>query len=227
MSLHVFGTVLTVRAVAHNNRGEVEGGNVNTLQKIVRNEDLHSTVSGEAIRYAIRELWAQRFPKELNRPMPEAQSMSKTKAKKARKWRNPNFEKKNEKKFLDDDVLGYMSASTDTVFRRGVLEVCRAISTTPWPGTMMNHFAAPGSQPKNNPNPVPYTTEVHDTRYQFTFAMTPNALLDEKTTRTAKTLEAIRDLRRVAFLQSLRLRAGSRHPAHHRRSRSANHVLFR
>ena len=49
MSLHVFGTVLTARAVAANNRGENEGTTA-TLQKIIRDGDLFTTVSSESIR---------------------------------------------------------------------------------------------------------------------------------------------------------------------------------
>src|SRR5271156_6359003 len=56
MTMHLFGTILTPQAVAHNNRGESEG-TVSTLQKVIRNGDIYSTVSSEAIRYALRESW--------------------------------------------------------------------------------------------------------------------------------------------------------------------------
>ena len=47
MTMHLFGTVLTAEAVAANNRGENEG-TVSTLQKIIRNGEVFSTVSAEA-----------------------------------------------------------------------------------------------------------------------------------------------------------------------------------
>src|SRR5262249_43833386 len=81
----------------------------------------------------------------------------------------------------------------------GILEISRAVSTIPWPGTISAHFASPGSNPSVSTDyPIPYQCEVHDTRYQFTFAMTPDALLQDKYARTERTLHAIRDLRRVA-----------------------------
>src|SRR5271166_6176305 len=66
MTMHLFGTVLTPQAVAHNNRGESEG-TISTLQKVIRNGDLHSTVSSEAIRYALRECWLADAELKLNR----------------------------------------------------------------------------------------------------------------------------------------------------------------
>jgi CRISPR-associated protein Cst2 len=117
-------------------------------------------------------------------------------------WADKTFE--NPAQFIDDDVLGYMDANAQ-MNRRGILEISRAVSLSPWPGTISPHFASPGSNVAVGPNaktkqyePIPYQAEVHDTRYQFTFAMTPDALLKDKFARTERTLHAIRDLRRVA-----------------------------
>jgi len=186
MTMHLFGTVLTPQAVAHNNRGESEG-TVSTLQKVIRNGDLYSTVSSEAVRYALREGWLADNGVKLNRKVSHDGS----------EWVDKEF--KNPQDHIDDDVLGYMHAKKETESRRGILEISRAVSTTPWPGTVSAHFASPGSNPAVAPdNPIPYQCEVHDTRYQYTFALTPDALLKDKKTRTEKTLLAIQNLRRPA-----------------------------
>lgn len=186
MTMHLFGTVLTPQAVAHNNRGESEG-TVSTLQKVIRNGDLYSTVSSEAIRYALRESWLADADLKLNRKVSHNAS----------DWADKEFKKPGE--FIDNDVLGYMHAKKETVSRRGILEISRAVSSSPWPGTVSPHFASPGSNPAvASDNPIPYQCEVHDTRYQFTFALTPDALLQDKKARTEKTLLAIQNLRRPA-----------------------------
>lgn len=186
MTMHLFGTVLTPQAVAHNNRGESEG-TISTLQKVIRNGDLYSTVSSEAIRYGIREGWLADSTLKLNRKVSHNQSV----------WMDKEF--KDAEEFLDNDVLGYMHAKKETVSRRGILEISRAVSTSPWPGTLSPHFASPGSNPAvAADNPIPYQCEIHDTRYQYTFALTPDALLKDKKTRTEKTLFAIQNLRRPA-----------------------------
>src|SRR3954454_9434864 len=100
--MHLFGTVLTSQAVAHNNRGESEG-TVSTLQKIIRNGDLHSTVSSEAIRYALRECWLADGKLALNRKVSHDGS----------EWVDKEFKKPEE--FIDNDVLGYMHAKKETV----------------------------------------------------------------------------------------------------------------
>jgi CRISPR-associated protein Cst2 len=186
MSLHIFGTILTARAVAANNRGENEG-NATTLQKVIRGGDLCTTVSSEAIRYAIREVW-QTDGIDLNRVVSHHGS----------EWTDKEF-KKGWEKYIDNDVLGFMHAKKETNSRRGILEIGRAVSVTPWPGTVSSNFSSPGSNPGvTHNNPIPYAAEMHDTRYQFTFAMTPEALEGgDKLKRTTATLSAIQNLRRV------------------------------
>lgn len=187
MSLHVFGTVLTARAVAANNRGENEG-TATTLQKVIRDGDLFTTVSSESIRYAIREGWLEDSTAKLNRAVSHRGS----------EWEDREF-KKGWEKYIDNDVLGFMHAKKETLSRRGILEISRAVSSTPWPGTVSANFASPGANPGvTHSNPIPYAAEMHDTRYQFTFAMTPQAIEGEdKLERTAATLRAIQSLRRV------------------------------
>jgi CRISPR-associated protein Cst2 len=184
--MHLFGTIITAQAVAHNNRGESEG-TVSTLQKVIRNGDLYSTVSSEAIRYALRESWLADPKLKLNRKVSHD----------GNEWEDKEFKKPED--YIDNDVLGYMHAKKETVSRRGILEISRAVSTTPWPGTVSAHFASAGSNPAvAADNPIPYQCEVHDTRYQYTFALTPDALLKDKKARTEKTLLSIQNLRRPA-----------------------------
>lgn len=59
MALHVFGTILTHRAVAHNNRGENEG-TVSTLQKIIRNGEPHRRTS---LTYCAYKSYMDRLPR--------------------------------------------------------------------------------------------------------------------------------------------------------------------
>lgn len=182
MARHLFGTVLTPHGIASNNRGE-SAGNVATLQKVIKDDGLFTTVSAEAIRYAIREAFTE-VGRDLNRRITASGS----------EWTDPTFE--NWRSHVDDDLLGFMLPNRETVKRRGRLEVSRALSTRPWPGDVAFNAAAVGAQSSGNPNPIPYGTEIHATRYQYSFALTPEALEDPA--RALFALESIRDLRRVA-----------------------------
>jgi CRISPR-associated protein Cst2 len=200
MSKHLFGMILTHQGIFANNRGENEG-NSSTLQKVLRNGELFTTVSAESIRYAIREGWQSDNDKNrlLNRTMPNHRSCI---------IQDNNFTEWT--KYLDDDVLGFMHARRETTSRRGILEITRAISTTPWRGELIHNFASPGSNPAVSTNdPIPYAVEIHDTRYQFGFAMTPEFLgreglgakdtfdAKEKRNRLTWVLNAFLNLRRV------------------------------
>jgi len=203
MTMHLFGTMLTFQGVASNNRGEVSGGTVATLQKVIRNGDIYSTVSSEAVRYALRESLQTVPDVHMNREVGHA---GKSEGSSDSTWKAKEFgadEKYDKTAYFDDDVLGYMNANARQT-RRGILEIGRAVSIDAWPGTISSQFATPGSNPIDKPNdkskrfePHPYQCEVHDTRYQYTFAMTPDGLLAEKYLRTEKTLFALQNLRRV------------------------------
>lgn len=202
MTTHIFGMILSHQGTFSNNRGEGEG-TTNTLQKVIREGDLYSTVSAEAIRYALREQW-QEQNETLNRRTLDHHQVQISDGDFAN-WQNN----------LDDDVLGFMHAQQDTVSRRGNLEVTRGISTTPWAGEVMQNFASPGSNPIGNEHPIPYAVEVHHTRYQFGFALTPDALgrernyndqgepmdsvhnAEERIRRVQATLNGLCNLRRV------------------------------
>jgi len=184
--MHLFGAVLTAKGTAANNRGENEG-TVSTLQKIIRNGEIWTTVSAEAIRYALREVWLEDPSAQVNRQVSHQGSA----------WADDTFQ--NCADYVDDDVLGFMRAGNETISRRGVLEITRAISTTPWNGDVTANFASPRANPAvTHGNPIPYAVEQHHTRYQYGFAMTPDSLLRDKAARVEKTLLGLQNLRRVA-----------------------------
>ena len=74
----------------------------------------------------------------------------------------------------------------------------------------MHNFASPGSNPAvTGDDPIPYSVEVHHTRYQFGFALTPDSLgrtdnntasvhaNEERLRRIQATLHGLASLRRV------------------------------
>lgn len=209
MSKHLFGLILTGFGVAANNRGET-GGNMTTLQKLLWKGDVHTTVSAEAIRAAIRYYW-QHAGAPLNRCWDDE--------KRTHSWKDPEFEKVGVP-FVDDDVLGFMSARAGreeadpgdsssggrrtrprgTIdARRARLEVTRAISLHPWPGDVTFSAASPGATAaasRTGRDPVPYSTEVHATRYQYGFALTPDDLHERS--RAKLVVDALLGLSEVA-----------------------------
>src|SRR5215472_8736396 len=96
MSIHVHGVICTREGIASNNRGETEG-NSSTLQKLVYRGKLHSTVSSEAIRFALRR-WLAVSAAPVNRTWNEE--------KRANDWKDRDF---NPDKYADDDLLGYLN----------------------------------------------------------------------------------------------------------------------
>ena len=231
MSLHVFANIVTPYGTAANNRGETEG-NVTTLQKLIWMGVPHTSISAEAIRFALRRLLAgQESQKGTNRTYNEDTRVN--------EWNEPNFASWNTDGatgYIDDDLLGYMSAEAapkdnaegeapeaevipeaeqsgkkgkakakpkikgKATVRRGVLEITRAISLTPWPGDVTFNAASPAATRSaakgEGDNPVPYGTEVHATRYQYGLALTPARLRDKS--RAGKALRALAALNTVA-----------------------------
>jgi len=215
MSKHLFGLVVTPLGTAANNRGETEG-NITTLQKILWQGEVHTTVSAEAIRWALRRYWQLTGGEEsVNRRWKEEGD------KPSHVWADHGFEKWE--RFIDDDVLGFMSAEAakeetnesekatpkkgrprgKTLVRRARLEVTRALSLTPFAGDMTFNAASVGATPsasKTGKDPVPYGTEVHATRYQYGFALTPEDLSDKS--RALLVLDAIVNMSEVAGNQA-------------------------
>ncbi len=180
MSWHLFGAVLTGYGPAANNRGENEG-NITTLQKLLWKGEVHTTVSAEAIRWALRYHWQTvGNGLKVNRQWSDSENNN--------VWQS-SFD---DGVYIDDDVLGFMKAegakeeASDqpkgkgpkakgtTTARRGVLEVTRAVSTIPYSGDVTFN-AASGQKGRTSL----YGTEVHATRYQYGFALTPERLTDK------------------------------------------------
>lgn len=209
MTFHLFGNILTGYGTAANNRGENEG-NITTLQKILWKNEVHTTVSAEAIRWALRYYWQTKGNGyQVNRRWNDQTNDN--------EWQNPAFDPKL---YIDDDVLGFMraegakvdasdendqdseegrskrtrarkSAKGTTTARRGVLEVTRAISTQPYSGDIT--FNAKSGEKGSTSL---YGTEVHATRYQYGFAMTPARLYQKD--RVIAVLEGLISLGEVA-----------------------------
>ena len=216
MSKHLFGLVVTPHGTAANNRGENEG-NITTLQKLLWKGDVHTTVSAEAIRWAIRYYW-QRTGKLVNREWVEDANDHKWNDEKWLPWTDPAGKGKGKDTFIDDDVLGFMLAEAGKAeanddeaeegkgkkkqrvkgtcnARRGALELTRAISLTPFTGDIT--FNAKSGEKGSTSL---YGTEVHSTRYQYGFALTPQWLRERL--RALDVVDAVVSLSEVAGNQS-------------------------
>src|SRR4051812_449412 len=105
MSLHVFANIVTPYGTAANNRGETEG-NVTTLQKLIWMGVPHTSISAEAIRFALRRLLAlEEEQKGTNRTYNEDTRINEWKDKEFASWNADGSTG-----YIDDDLLGYMSA---------------------------------------------------------------------------------------------------------------------
>ena len=199
MSQHLFAAIITHHGTAANNRGETDG-NVTTLQKLLWQGQVHTTVSAEAIRFALRHRLED--AEKTNRQWDEEVRTN--------TWRDHEFKgwkKADGETFIDDDLLGYMDAKASKEegkkgsanVRRAVLEVTRAISLVPWAGDVTFNAASPGATPgaaKKGADPVPYGTELHATRYQYGIALTPQRL--RKKDRAEAAITALSELAEVA-----------------------------
>lgn len=190
MTTHFFANIVTPYGTAANNRGENQG-NATTLQKLMWHGRPHTTVSAEAIRFALRRRLEAAAIGSCNRTYNEDT--------RANEWQDADFKgwSGKGKAFADDDLLGFMKADAakdeqtkgSTTARRAVLELTRAISLVPWSGDVMFNAASPGATAsaakKGASNPVPYAVEVHATRYQYGVAMTPSRLRDPERAKLA------------------------------------------
>ncbi len=174
MSLHVFANIVTPFGTAANNRAETEG-NITTLQKLFWMGDSHSTVSAEAIRFALRRRLREFEPTNRRWDEDERNNVWED-------WEFKGWDTEAGKTFIDDDLLGFMTAEAakqeageageETAkdaddkpaakgkkdakeprkkgtanVRRAVLEVTRAVSLTPWTGDTTFNAASPGATP--------------------------------------------------------------------------------
>jgi CRISPR-associated protein Cst2 len=208
MTWHIHGAIITPFGTAANNRGENEG-NITTLQKLLWRGSVHTTVSAEAIRWAIRYSWQmlsrERPELKTNRQWDDERDDNTWRDQKWTAWDGDGAEGT----YIDDDVLGFMLAegaksdgsdkaapkgkkAKGTIDkRRGALEVTRAVSSTPFAGdiTFNAKSGVKGSTSL-------YGTEVHATRFQYGFSLTPQRL--RLRNRALDTLDAIVALGEVA-----------------------------
>lgn len=115
MSKHLFGLIVTPYGTAANNRGETEG-NITTLQKILWKNEVHTTVSAEAIRWAFRYFWQRRDENSVNRRWNEESGEHDWQDQTWKPWTSLDEEDNKLPTFIDDDVMGFMlaeAASTD------------------------------------------------------------------------------------------------------------------
>ncbi|MGD1904335.1 MAG: type I-B CRISPR-associated protein Cas7/Cst2/DevR [Geitlerinemataceae cyanobacterium] len=185
MSTHLFATIVTPTAVAANNRGEGDGSTLATLQTITRGNDQYTTVSADAIRWALREYFQDLDASQVNRTFdPDLEKY------------DFQDEKCSAEKFIDDDLFGYMDAKKDknnnnaTVKRRGAVEVCRAVSLDPFWGDVA--FGSKGGQKGKTSI---HQTQMHLTAYQYTIALTPGSL--KQADRAGLLLDALVGIRHV------------------------------
>lgn len=188
---YLYGTILTGEAVAANNRGD-NIGNTTTLQKVFHQDDVHTSVSAEAIRFAIR----YRFQLEglrINRSYDGGLGKLFYEDEKRTTW-NPNGDV-----FIDDDLMGFMDAAAaqaekedeeaatpedgsapevkpkakgkpkgKTTKRPSPLAIGRAVSLRPYRGEI-SFNAVSGEKVKGKLSL--YNAEMHTTEYQYSFGL--------------------------------------------------------
>lgn len=108
MSKHLFGLIVTAYGSAANNRGENEG-NITTLQKLLWKGDVHTTVSAEAIRWALRYYW-EKTGNAVNRQWDEERYDHNWRDQTWAPWTSKDDEVRKQPTFIDDDVMGFMLA---------------------------------------------------------------------------------------------------------------------
>jgi len=208
---YLYGTILTSEAVAANNRGD-NIGNTTTLQKVFHQDDLHSSVSAEAIRFAIRYYFQLESPDLVNRRFENGKLEY---FDKDRTYWSPA----NGKARIDDDLMGFMDAkagaaegealaeeSTEekpkkgrgkakgtVTIRQSPLSVGRAVSLRPYRGELSFNCV---SGTKEAGQLSLYAAEMHTTEYQFSFSLNLSDVV--KKIHIGNFIDAIVDLPPVA-----------------------------
>src|SRR5688572_27293351 len=121
---YIYGTILTGEGVAANNRGD-NIGNTTTLQKVFHQDDLHTSVSAESIRFALRyRLQLEGLEDKLNRTYDPEVGKLDYKDEKRTGW-NPKGEV-----FIDDDLMGFMDAAAAKIESEEEVETADEASVT-------------------------------------------------------------------------------------------------
>jgi len=203
---YLYGTILTGEAVAANNRGD-NLGNTTTLQKVFHQDDVHTSVSAEAIRFALR----YRFQLELG----EAKTNRTYHPEIGRiKFKDDNWETwkpSPETVLIDDDLMGFMNAAAakkekeseqveadlfgdeekeqpkgkgkkpkGTYFRRpSPLAIGRAISLRRYRGELSYNSAVRKDIAGKAGGLSLYNAEMHTTEYQYSFGLNLDDVIDK------------------------------------------------
>src|SRR4051812_35082959 len=100
---YLYGTILTPEAVAANNRGD-NLGNTTTLQKVFLGDDLHTSVSAESIRFAIRYRFQLQGLK-VNRTYDSSLGVLGY-----NDFKRIGWDPSSPEPYIDDDLMGFMDA---------------------------------------------------------------------------------------------------------------------
>jgi len=191
---YLYGTVLTSEATAANNRGD-NIGNTTTLQKVFHQDDLHTSVSAEAIRFALRYRF-QLQDLKVNREYDAGAGKLHYEDEKRTNWTTQG------NGCIDDDLMGFMDAAAaqkesedeameaasgegeqaatpakgakrgkmkgTTTKRPSPLAIGRAVSLRPYRGEI-SFNAVSGEKIKGKLSL--YNAEMHTTEYQYSFGL--------------------------------------------------------
>lgn len=208
---YLYSTILTSEAVAANNRGD-NIGNTTTLQKVFHHDDLHSSVSAEAIRFAIRYYFQLEDAESVNRRFENGKLEY---FDKDRAYWNPASGSVR----IDDDLMGFMDAKASAAegeavieetteekpkkgrgkvkgtvtIRQSPLSVGRAISLRPYRGELSFNCV---SGAKEAGQLSLYAAEMHTTEYQYSFGLNLSDVMKKE--HIGKFIDAIVDLPPVA-----------------------------
>ena len=213
---YLYGTILTNEAVAANNRGD-NIGNTTTLQKVFHQDDVHTSVSAEAIRFALR----YRFQLEATSPVNRSYDSSTGKLEyldiTRTQWNNSQGDV-----YIDDDLMGFMDAKAaekeqedesetveefeepkakrkkekpkgTTTKRQSPLAVGRAVSLRTYRAELSFNCVS-GEKAKGQLSL--YSAEMHTTEYQYSFGLNLGDVVKKK--HIASLIEAIIDPPQVA-----------------------------
>jgi CRISPR-associated protein Cst2 len=185
---YLYGAILTGEAVAANNRGD-NIGNTTTLQKVFCQDDLHTSVSAEAIRFALRYRFQLENPEFVNRTYDFSTSKLGYKDEKMSYWNS------NSQVYIDDDLMGFMDAEAaanekedeldddseaqkkskknnkakgKVTKRQSPLAIGRAVSLRPYRGELSFNCVS-GEKQKGQLSL--YSAEMHTTEYQYSFGL--------------------------------------------------------
>ncbi|MCT7961072.1 DevR family CRISPR-associated autoregulator [Laspinema sp. D1] len=213
---YLYGTILTGEAVAANNRGD-NIGNTTTLQKVFHQDDVHTSVSAEAIRFALRYRFQLEAPESVNRSYYSDKGKLEYKDEKISNW-DPNGSV-----YIDDDLMGFMDAEAATqekeeeledesevsagkkskkskdkpkgkvTKRQSPLAIARAVSLRPYRGELSFNCVS-GEKTKGQLSL--YSAEMHTTEYQYSFGLNLGDVVNKVHIR--QLIEAIIDPPQVA-----------------------------